>query len=106
MGKLLRAEELCRAFLKKIPHHVEAMRLLADIGMRLGILEDSELLLHSASLLAPDNIPIHIDYIQVLRKRQQHLAAQEQASKLLEREPSNPPVPVYLCSAVYAVWSV
>ena len=90
MGKLLRAEELCRAFLKKIPHHVEAMRLLADIGMRLGILEDSELLLHSASLLAPDNIPIHIDYIQVLRKRQQHLAAQEQASKLLEREPSNP----------------
>ncbi|MFT7207623.1 MAG: tetratricopeptide (TPR) repeat protein, partial [Pseudohongiellaceae bacterium] len=90
MGKLLRAEELCRAFLKKIPHHVEAMRLLADIGMRLGILEDAELLLHSASLLAPDNIPIHIDYIQVLRKRQQHLAAQEQARQLLEREPSNP----------------
>ena len=90
MGKLLRAEELCRAFLKKIPHHVEAMRLLADIGMRLGILEDAELLLHSASLLAPDNIPIHIDYIQVLRKRQQHAAAQEQAWQLLEREPSNP----------------
>jgi tetratricopeptide (TPR) repeat protein len=90
MGKLLRAEELCRAFLKKIPHHVEAMRLLADIGMRLGILEDAELLLHSASLLAPENIPIHIDYIQVLRKRQQHAAAQEQAWQLLEREPSNP----------------
>lgn len=90
MGKLLRAEELCRQILKKIPHHVEAMRLLADIGMRLGILEDAEFLLHSASRLAPDNIPIHIDYIQVLRKRQQHLAAQEQASKLLERDPANP----------------
>jgi tetratricopeptide (TPR) repeat protein len=90
MGKLLRAEELCRAFLKKIPHNVEAMRLLADIGMRLGILEDAELLLHSASLLAPDNIRVHIDYIQVLRKRQQHIAAQEQARLLLDREPSNP----------------
>ena len=89
-GKLIRAEELCRAFLKKIPHHVEAMRLLADIGMRLGILEDAEFLLHSASVLAPDNIPIHIDYVQVLRKRQQHLAAKEQARRLLEREPSNP----------------
>jgi len=90
MGKLLRAEELCRQFLRKIPHHIEAMRLLADIGMRLGILEDAELLLHSASLLAPENIRVHIDYIQVLRKRQQHLAAQEQARQLLEREPSNP----------------
>lgn len=89
-GKLIRAEELCRAFLKKIPHHVEAMRLLADIGMRLGILEDAEFLLHSASVLAPDNIPIHIDYVQVLRKRQQHLAAKEQARRLLGREPSNP----------------
>ena len=90
MGKLLRAEELCRAFLKKIPHHVEAMRLLADIGMRLGILEDAELLLHSASLLAPNNISVHIDYIQVLRKRQQHLKAQDQAQQLLERDPTNP----------------
>lgn len=90
MGKLLRAEELCRQFLKKIPHHVEAMRLLADIGMRLGILEDAELLLHSASVLAKDNIPVHIDYIQVLRKRQQHAKAEEQARLLLAREPSNP----------------
>lgn len=90
MGKLLRAEELCRAFLKKIPHHVEGMRLLADIGMRLGILEDAELLLHSASLLAPQNIPVHIDYIQVLRKRQQHVKAQDQAQQLLKRDPANP----------------
>ena len=77
-------------FLKRYLIMWKPCALLADIGMRLGILEDAELLLHSASLLAPDNIPIHIDYIQVLRKRQQHLAAQEQAWQLLEREPSNP----------------
>ncbi len=90
MGKLLRAEELCRQFLQKIPHHVEAMRLLADIGMRLGILEDAEFLLQSANRLAPDNVRVHIDYIQVLRKRQQHSAALQQAQTLLEQEPNNP----------------
>ncbi len=90
MGKLLKAEDICRQFLKKIPHHVEAMRLLADIGMRLGILEDAEFLLHSANRLAPDNLRVHIDYIQVLRKRQQHSAALTQAQNLLQQEPNNP----------------
>ena len=90
MGKLLRAEDICRQFLKKIPHNVEAMRLLADIGMRLGILEDAEFLLASANRLAPDNIRVHIDYIQALRKRQQHSAALEQARSLLQSEPNNP----------------
>lgn len=90
MGKLLRAEDICRQFLKKVPHNVEAMRLLADIGLRLGILEDAEFLLESASRLAPDNIRVQIDYIQALRKRQQHGAALEQASSLLRREPDNP----------------
>ncbi len=90
MGKLLKAEDICRQFLKKIPHHVEAMRLLADIGMRLGILEDAEFLLHSANRLAPDNLRVHIDYIQVLRKRQQHSAALKQAQSLLQQEPNNP----------------
>ena len=37
-NKLLKAEEVCRAFLQQTPSHVEAMRLLADIGVRLGIL--------------------------------------------------------------------
>ena len=37
-GKLLKAENLCRKFLQQFPHHVEAMRLLADIGIRFGVL--------------------------------------------------------------------
>jgi len=83
-GQLLRAEDLCRQFLRKVPHHVEGMRLLADIGMRLGVLDDAELLLDSASKLAPDNIPVRIDLIQVLRKRQKFEHALEQAKQLLE----------------------
>lgn len=89
-GKLLKAEELCRQFLIKIPHHVEGMRLLADIGMRLGVLDDAEFLLESARKFAPDNVQIRIDYIQALRKRQKFEQALEQAEDLLKTSPQNP----------------
>ena len=52
-GRLLKAEEICRQFLQKVPHHVEGMRLLADIGLRLGVLDDAEFLLESAVRLNP-----------------------------------------------------
>jgi len=89
-GRLLKAEEICRSFLQKVPHHVEGMRLLADIGMRLGILDDAEFLLESAVKFEPDNVPVRIDYIQALRKRQKFLLALEQARHLLRTAPQNP----------------
>ena len=89
-GRVLKAEDLCRRFLRKVPHHVEGMRLLADIGMRLGVLDDAEFLLESAARLEPDNIPVRIDYIRVLRKRQKFALALEQAKQLLQRSPENP----------------
>ena len=89
-GRLLKAEEICRQFLKKVPHHVEAMRLLADIGIRLGVLDDAELLLEGARKLDPDNAQVRLDYIQVLRKRQKFERAQEEARRLLDTSPDNP----------------
>ena len=89
-GRLLKAEDICRQFLQKVPHHVEGMRLLADIGKRLGVLDDAEFLLESATKLAPDDIQIRIDYIHVLRKRQKFQAALEQAKLLIEQSPDNP----------------
>ncbi len=88
--RLLRAEDLCRQYLQKVPHDVEGMRLLADIGMRLGVLDDAEFLLESAVTLDPDNVPARIDYIQALRKRQKYVKALEQARHLLESAPENP----------------
>ena len=88
--KLLKAEEICRQFLQKVPHHVEGMRLLADIGARLGVLDDAEFLLESALKFEPDNKRIRIDYIQALRKRQKFAAALEQARLLLDTAPDNP----------------
>lgn len=88
-GKLIRAEDICRKFLQKIPHHIDAMRLLADIGARLGVLDDADFLLESALELKPDDVRCRRDYIGVLRKKQQFGAAKEQAKRLLAQEPDN-----------------
>lgn len=89
-GQILQAEERIRAFLRKHPLHVEAMRLLADIGSRLGVHDDAETVLAAALDVEPDNISVRIDYIQVLRKRQRYAAALEQAELLYSRDPENP----------------
>lgn len=89
-GKLLRAEDLCRNFLAKAPRDVEAMRLLADIGVRLGVMDDAEFLLESAVTFAPDNLAARVDYVQVLRRRQRFEQALEQSRVLLTQGPENP----------------
>lgn len=86
-GKYGKAEDLCRQFLKKHAHHVEAMRLLADLGSRLSALDDAEFLLESALLLEPKNSQLRIDYIQILRKRQKFANAVSEAEKLFQDEP-------------------
>lgn len=89
-GRLLKAEDVCRQFLQQVPHHVEAMRLLADIGVRFGVLDDAEFLLQSALELDPENTRVRIDYIQVLRKRQNFQEALSHAKYLLDIEAGNP----------------
>ncbi|MEL6567936.1 MAG: sulfotransferase [Pseudomonadota bacterium] len=89
-GRILRAEEIARAFLQQNPRNVEGMRLLADIGSRLGVHEDADVLLDAAIKLSPDTLQLRIDHIQVLRKRQKFAAALAAAKALLEREPHSP----------------
>ncbi|MDD9896022.1 MAG: sulfotransferase, partial [Gammaproteobacteria bacterium] len=88
-GKLLKAEELCKKFMRQVPHNVEGMRLLADIAIRLGVLEEAEYLLESALELEPANTRARIDYIGALRKRQQYDKALSAAKILLESQPDN-----------------
>jgi tetratricopeptide (TPR) repeat protein len=89
-GRPLRAEEICRHFLRRNPKNVEAMRLLAQIGLRLGILDDAEFLLESAAAFEPDNIQVRLDYIDVLRKRQKFAHSCEEAEALYQRDPDSP----------------
>ena len=89
-GKILKAENICREFLQKHPHHTEAMRLLADIGARFGVFDEADFLLESAIEFEPDNIQLHLDYIQILRKRQKFSAALQEAKSLYARDAENP----------------
>jgi len=88
-GKLSNAEDLCRDFLKQRPHHVEAMRLLAEVGVKLNILHDAEFLLESALKLEPENDLLRVDYIEALRKRQKIEAAHAQVLTLYKANPNN-----------------
>jgi tetratricopeptide (TPR) repeat protein len=89
-GRIYKAEQLCRAFLQREGHHVEAMRLLADIGMKFNAYDEAEFLLESCKVLEPQNVSAHFDYVKVLRKRQKFELALSEASALRAKEPGNP----------------
>jgi len=65
------------------------MRLLAEIGVRLEVLDDAETLLEGALFLAPDYHLARHDYAVVLSKRHKHEAALAEASRLLEAAPGD-----------------
>ncbi|WP_373472703.1 tetratricopeptide repeat-containing sulfotransferase family protein [Sphingorhabdus lacus] len=89
-GRIFKAEQLCRAFLQSNGHHIEAMRLLAEIGMKFNAYDEAEFLLESCKVLEPENVSAHFDYVKVLRKRQKFEQALAEASELREKEPGNP----------------
>ena len=89
-GRLLKAERLCRGYLQKNPRSVEGMRILAEMAVRNGVLEDAEFLLESAVTFDPENRQARIDYVQTLSKRQRFQRAVDEASALLDKNPDNP----------------
>ncbi|MEL7190306.1 MAG: sulfotransferase, partial [Pseudomonadota bacterium] len=89
-GRLVRAEEICRHYLRQDPKDVEGMRLLAKIGIELGILDDAEFLLESAVEFSPDDVQLRLDYIDALRRRQKSAEAKKQAELLHSRDPASP----------------
>jgi len=89
-GRLHKAEQLIRPFLQRNPRNVEGMRLLADIGARMNVLDDAAFLLESAVAFEPEHTRARFDYIQVLRRQQRFGASLEQAQVLYDQEPANP----------------
>ena len=88
-GQTYRAERMCRAYLKKHPKSVEAMRVLARIGVRYGILDDAEFILESACEFDPSHRHARLEYIDILHKRQQYAKALEHAEVLMAQDPDN-----------------
>lgn len=83
-GRLYKAERLCRAYLQQNGHHFEAMRLLAELGVRAYAMEEAEFLLESCAVLRPDYLPARFDYIRLLNKRQKFEAALKEAEATRE----------------------
>jgi len=88
-GELAEAEQITRAFLLQHGHHIEAMRLLARIGIERDVLDDAQLLLEAVLDLAPEYQAARFDYAQVLSKRHMHQRAQEEVLKLLSVDPAH-----------------
>jgi len=88
-GEVYAAEQLVRRFLQRHGDHIEAMRLLAQIGVKLEILDDAEFLLESVLVFAPDYRAARLEYASVLAKRHKYVQAIEAINKLLRLEPHN-----------------
>lgn len=88
-GDLLPAEHIVRAYLLEHGDHVEAMRLLARIGLELDVLDDAETLLEAVLVLAPDYRAARHDYALALLRRHKHVEALAQLDALLELDPRN-----------------
>ena len=88
-GELVPAESIVRAFLLKHGNHVEAMRLLARIGLQQDVLDDAEILLEAVLSLAPDYRAARYDYATALLRRQKHVQAIAELETLLRLEPGN-----------------
>ncbi len=88
-GEIYPAEQVVRQFLQEHGDHVEGMRLLAQIGVKLDVLDDAEFLLESVLVFAPDYHAARYDYANVLCQRHKHARALEEARTLLRVEPEN-----------------
>jgi tetratricopeptide (TPR) repeat protein len=88
-GEIHEAERVVRQFLQSHGDHVEAMRLLAQIGMKLDVLDDAEFLLESVLVFAPDYQLARFDYANVLLRLHKHARALEEIATLMKADPQN-----------------
>lgn len=88
-GDLDAAEPMTRAFLLKHGDHVEAMRLLARIGMARKVFDDAELLLSAVLQLAPDYRAARLEYAETLVELHREADARRELEQLIKEDPQN-----------------
>lgn len=89
-NRLAAAEDTLRGFLRENPTDVPAIRMLAEVGARLGRYEDAEKLLARALELAPGFEAARHNYATALYRQSKTSAALVQVEILLKGEPRNP----------------
>jgi len=90
-GDLDVAETMVRAYLLRHGNQVEAMRLLARIGMARKVFDDARLLLAAVLELAPEYRAARKEYAEVLIELHEYPEARRQLERLLKEDPENRP---------------
>ncbi|MDB6087079.1 MAG: sulfotransferase, partial [Gammaproteobacteria bacterium] len=88
-GEIEDAERVVRQYLLTHGDHIEGMRLLAQIGMKLDVVDDAEFLLENVVRLAPGYHDARFDYAIALLQRHKHVRAREEMEILLKSDPHN-----------------
>jgi tetratricopeptide (TPR) repeat protein len=88
-GELTGAENIIRAFLLRHGEHIEALRLLARIGIQRDAPDEAETLLETVLRLAPDYHAARADYALALYRRQKCAKSRAEMEKLLRLDPGN-----------------
>ena len=87
--KLKKAEPILRNYLYDDPLDVNAMKLLADIGIKFRAYKDAGYLLTRALDLAPDYDEARLSYANLLYKRQLPFEALKEINLLLDKDKDN-----------------
>jgi len=90
-GDLDPAERMIRAFLLSQGDDVEAMRLLARIGIARKVFDDPEILLAALLEIAPDYHVARAEYAEVLIELHKYDQARSQLERLMREDPEHRP---------------
>jgi tetratricopeptide (TPR) repeat protein len=102
-SKLAEAEPLCRDYLRHSPDDVDALRLLAEIATRLGVLEDAETLFARCVALNPNFHFARAGYAHVLMKQGKFQQSLAQIDRLLAVDADNSGYRILLASVLIRV---
>jgi tetratricopeptide (TPR) repeat protein len=89
-GELSVAEESVRHYLQRHGAQVDAMRILAQISIKVGVLDDAEILLENILRMRPDYDDARFEYAYVLAERRRFEPALLEITRLLQQSAGNP----------------
>jgi len=89
-GELEAAETLIRSYLLRNGDHIEAMRLLARLGIARKVYFDAQVLLAAMLERAPGYRKAREEYALVLIELHRHQQAREELEQLMRDDPHNP----------------
>jgi Tfp pilus assembly protein PilF len=85
-----RAERLLKDYLHDLPTDVPAIRMLAEVAMRIGRNDEARRLLERALELAPGFMPARYQFAVLLHRRNECAEALAEVERLLAADPRNP----------------